>query len=140
IAHDDDRRFALGSSESLRGAVTVTALRHHRIHFRQAWENAGDGTLCDVCGPVAIDGTDDFEFRMLLHAFFDAGMNIVIDGNTGKAMDLKARAAIRDSLVKRVVLAYTRRREIVRDAPPKRLGHDAIEGNDRNARAAGFLG
>src|SRR5690606_23469992 len=95
IAHDDDRRFALGGGESLRSAVTVATLRHDRIDFRQAWENARDGTLCDVCGPVAIDGTDDLEFRMLLHAFFDAGMDIVIDRNTGKAANFEQVAAIR---------------------------------------------
>ncbi len=76
---------------------------------------------------------------MFLHAFFDAGMDIVIDGNTGKAANFEQVAAIREALGKIVDLAFTHRLEIDRDAPSTRLGHDAVEGNDRDARIAGFL-
>src|SRR5690606_33515353 len=130
---------AVDCGERWPNEISDAARRLDRINCRLAWENARDGTLCDVCGPVAIDGTDDLEFRMLLHAFFDAGMDIVIDGNTGKAANFEQVAAIREALGKIVDLSFTHRLEIDRDAPSARLGHDAVEGNDRDACIAGFL-
>ena len=73
VAHDDQRRLALGGDEGLGGAITVTTLRHHGGDFGQAREDACHRTLCDVLRPVAMHGTDDLELRELLDAFMDAG-------------------------------------------------------------------
>ena len=76
---------------------------------------------------------------MLLHAFFNTGMDVVIDRNTGEAADFEQVAAIGITLCEIIDLAFAHGLEIDRDAPGARLGDNAVEGNDGDARIAGFL-
>ncbi len=139
VAHDDDRRFALGGGEGLRGTIAITTLGHDRIDFRQAWKNARHRALGHVCCPVAIDGADDLEFRMLFQAFFNACMDVVIHGNTRKAADFQKVAAVREALCQIIDLAFAHGLEVDCNAPCAGFGDSAVEGNDCDAGIAGFL-
>lgn len=110
--------------ESLRSAVTVaTCVTTASIFGRLGRMPAT--ARCRRLRQSPLSGTDDLEFRMFLHAFFDAGMDIVIDGNTGKAANFEQVAAIREALGKDsrwpspIALKSTAMRQA------QRLGHDA---------------
>ena len=139
VAHDDGGCRALGGGESLCRAVTVAALRHDGRDFWKARQNTGDGPLRHILRPVAVDGTDDLELRVLGDAGGDAGVDFIVHRNAREATDFEQVAALRHGLGEIVDLAFAHRLEIDGDAPCAGLRDDAVEGYDGDAGIAGFL-
>ncbi len=103
VAHDDDRCRPAGRLEGLGGAVAVAALSHDRL--TSGSEGSTPATaFCARLRPVAVHRADDLELRVLLDAFLDAGMDVVIDRDAGQARDLQQVAAVGHGLLQIVDL------------------------------------
>jgi hypothetical protein len=82
---------------------------------------------------------DDLELRMLGHALMDAGGDLVVDEDAGKAADLEQVAALGQLLGEILDLVLAHLVEVHGDAPGAGLGDDAVEGHDDDAGVAGLL-
>ena len=76
---------------------------------------------------------------MRLHALENACVNGVVDRGSGKAADLEQVSALGLELRHLLDLLLTHVFEVDDDTVRTRLGHDAIEGDDDNARIASLL-